>query len=646
MPTFLRSAPGLLRSRPVNVLLPLLLAGVVGCEAPLDPGLQLAVAEGQVELRAIRGSTAPVVRSIPVTNSGGGRLGPVTCPASPAAWLTCAVVDGATVVLTASPSGLEASPAPVTVVVEAPGGSGSAQVRLVLEQPVLSVTPATLAFQAAEGAAQSVPGSAQVTLSNSGAGTTANLGAIACAPEPATARVTCAVNQGQGTLAVSVDPGGLGAGTYVFPLRVAAAHSAVTQTVAVTLAVAAAPRIGLSRQTVQFQSIRGGAAPAPQTVTVSNPGGGSLGAVSCPALPAAWLTCAVAGTTITLAVNPASLVASPATVLVPISATGALNSPQSIEVGLTLQQPVLTLDANEVTFTARVDSTFALPALDTVVVTNTGAGTVASLGTLTCTPPAGAPVTCGVNATTGALTVSVNPTGLPRGERSYLVQVSAAHSSVGRAFTVRLRVIAPPTLSFSPPALFPSAVRGSAEPVVDTVLVLNTGDGGLGTVACPASPAAWLACSVVGTDRLRIAANPAGLTASPTPVDIPVTADSAANSPRSLRVTFAILQPVLSASVSRVDFTSVAGSGITAPASASVTLSNSGAGDLASLGALTCTVPGGAPVGCAVNAETGVLTITVTPGGLAAGTYVWVVTAAAPNASNGSRSITVVLTVT
>ena len=646
MSTSLRSASGLLRSRSLKVLLPLLLGGMSGCEAPLDPGLALAVAEGQVELRAIRGSTAPVVRSIPVTNSGGGRLGPVSCPASPAAWLDCAVTDGATVVLTANPTGLEESPPPVTLVVEAPGGSGSAQVRLVLEQPVLALSPATLAFQAAEGAAQTTPASAQVTLANSGAGTTASLGAIACAPNPATARVTCTVNQGSGTLSVSVDPQGLGAGTHVFPLQVSAENSEVTQTVAVTLAVAAAPRIGLSRQSVQFQSIRGGTAPAAQTVTVSNPGGGTLGAASCPALPAAWLTCAVAGTTVTLTANPAGLTASPAPVQVPVSAPGALNSPQSIEVGLTLQQPVLTLDANELTFTARVDSTFALPALDTVVVTNTGAGTVANLGTITCTPPTGAPVTCGVNAATGALTVSANPTGLPRGERSYVVQVGAAHSSVTRVFTVRLRIVAPATLSFSPPALFPSAIRGAAALLVDTVTVLNAGEGGLGTIACPASPAAWLACSVVGTDRLRIAANPAGLTASPTPVDIAVTADSASNSPASLSVTLSILQPVLATSASRVDFTSVAGSGTTAPASAAVTVTNSGAGDLSNLGALTCTVPGGAPVGCTVNPGTGVLTLTVTPGALVAGTYVWVVTASAPNASNGSRTITVVLTVT
>lgn len=623
-----------------------LLLGVAACEAPLAPGLQLALSEAQVEFRAVRGSTAPLTRTIQVTNSGGGRLGPVSCPEAPANWLTCTVTAGTRVVFTADPSGLAASPSPASVALTAPGGSASATVRMVVEQPVLAVSIGTVAFTAPEGSAQATPATASVTVSNSGAGTLANLGTITCVPSPATTRVTCAVNQAQGGLTVSVNPQGLPAGTHVFPLAVNSEHSSVPQTVSVTLVVAAAPRIGLSRPVVQFQAIRGGGAAPAQTVTVSNVGGGTLGAVSCPASPAPWLTCSVSGGTVTLVADPGTLTASPPAVSVPISAAGALNSPQAIEVGLDIRQPVLTLARNEVIFTARVDSTTALPAQDTVQVANTGAGTLANLGALTCTVPSGAPVTCAVDAATGQLRLSANPTGLTRGERTYLVPVAAANSDITRILTVRLRVTAPSTMAFSPPALFLSAIRGSTTPVVDTVLVTQAGDGVLGTVACPANPAAWLTCSVLGTNSLVVTANPTGLTATPTTVDILVSADSTTNSPAALPVTLTIQQPVLSVSANRVDFTSVEGSGVTAPASAPVTVTNTGAGTLADLGGLTCTVPGGAPVGCAVDQATGVLTVTVTPGALTAGTYVWVVTVGAPNASNVERTVTVVLTVT
>lgn len=624
-----------------------LVVGLSGCEEALAPGIQLALSQAEVEFRAVRGSTAPLTRAVQVTNSGGGRLGPVSCPATPAEWLTCEVTAGTTVVLTADPSGLSASPGAATVTLSAPGGSAAVTARMVVEQPVLSVSIGTVAFSAAEGAAQTTPASASVTVGNSGAGTVASLGTLTCVPTPAAPRVTCTVNQGEGTLAISVDPQGLPAGTHVFPLAVGSQHSTVPQTVAVTVAVAASPRIGLSRSVVQFQAVRGGNAPPVQTVTVSNLGGGTMGAPSCPTAPAAWLTCAISGSTITLTASTTGMTSSPAAVQLPITAAGALNSPQVVEVGLVLQQPVLTLNRNDLLFTARVDSTTAVPAQDTVMATNTGAGTLSNLGAIACTVPAAAPVTCTVDPATGRLLVSVNPTGLGRGERSWLVQVAAPNSDVARVLTVRLRVTAPATVAFSPPALFLGALRGSTTPMVDTVRVTNAGDGVLGTITCPANPAAWLACAVVsGGTALQLTANPTGLTASPTPVDVSVQADSAAVSPVPLRVTLTLQQPVLALGADRVDFTSVSGSGVTAPVSVPVTATNSGAGALADLGGLTCTVPGGAPVACAVDQGTGVLTLTVAPGVLAPGTYVWVVTVSAPHASNGSRSLTVVLTVT
>ena len=110
--------------------------------------------------------------------------------------------------------------------------------------------------------------------------------------------------------------------------------------------------------------------------------------------------------------HPTGLTVSPAELLVPVAAVGAFNNPQNVVVNFTILQPVLSLSASIVNLTVAAGGT-AGPQV--VNVTNSGAGTLASLGTIACAPSA-ARVDCAVNQGAGTLSLTVNTaTGADRG---------------------------------------------------------------------------------------------------------------------------------------------------------------------------------------------------------------------------------------
>jgi hypothetical protein len=616
-----------------------------GCAENLAPAVEIVLSEPSVDFRAVRGTTGSIVKTISVENGGDGRLGPVSCPANPAPWLTCAVSTGNTVTLTANPTGLKASPGAASVAITAVGAPDRPQsitANLIIDQPVLTLSAATVDFTGSENSTGVIPAAATVTVTNTGAGTLANLGSIACTPSSGADRIQCAVNQSTGVLTLSIGSQGLTPGTHIFPVVVSAANDDVSKTVALTLSISAVPRMSLSQQALVFQMFRGGTPPQPQTVTVTNLGGGSLGTIGCPASPAVWLSCAASGSTLTFAVNAGGLTVSPTGVSVPVTASGATNSPQSVTVNFTVRQPVLSVSTSTVNFTTVAGTNTTTPAAATVTVTNTGEGTLANLGSIACDPPASSPVTCVIDQNTGDLTLAVNPTGIV-GTVLYPVVVSAPNSAVTRTVTVSLS--ATPGIALSPSDLNFQAVRGSTVDLVKKVKVNNTGNGALGTIACTPNPTVWLTCAVATGDTLVFTAKPAGLTTSPVPAVVPVTAVGAFNNPQNVTVTFTILQPVLSLNTTIVNLTVAAG-GTAGPSN--VTVTNTGAGVLADLGTLSC-LPNDGHVSCAPNQSTGVVSITVNTAAapaLTPGKYVFIVTVKGSNLSNGDQTIAIVLTVT
>ena len=427
-------------------------------------------------------------------------------------------------------------------------------------------------------------------------------------------------------------PTSLAPGTYVYPVTVSAPNAGATTTFAVTLTVSALPRIALSTRSLHFQAVRGSPSPLVQTITVTNSGGGTLGALSCSA-PVNWLTCSASGSTLTVSANPSVLTGSPQPATLSVTAVGAANNPQTVTVTMELSQPAVGVNPSAVAFTVSSGGEVT-PETAVVTVFNAGAGTFANLGNVTCAPPADSPVDCSV---VGAqLTFTLDANQIVAGVNQYLVNVSAQNSPTSATVVVTVNAEPPPSLGLAQSAVHLTAVRGSTTTIPATVAVVNRGGGTLGIVDCPDNPAPWLTCTA-DDSNVFLVANPTGLSATPAPVVVTVTAQSeegVSQGTANLTVNLSIEQPVLAVTPTSAEMTGAA--------SVQVQASNIGAGAYANLGLINCSQP--ANVTCTVNQGTGALTITSVPGNLAPGTYVRVVTVTAANAAN-SQTVTVVLTV-
>jgi hypothetical protein len=607
------------------------LVGVAACDTPLDPSIALVLSQYAVEFRAVRGSTTPVTRTIEISNAGGGRLGPVSCGAQPAAWLACAVSDGNVVTLTADPAGLAQNPAQATLELTAPGISSPAQVLIDfrIDQPVVTLSAGTVTFAANEGANTTTPAQRTLTVTNTGAGSLSNLTPLSCAPTPVNARVGCSVNQSNGVLTVQVDPSGLAPGTYVYPVAVSSPNTSAPATFAVALTVSALPRIALSTRSLHFQAVRGTGLTAGQNITVTNSGGGSLGTLSCVS-PVTWLTCSVLGSTLTLTANASALTASPLPATVSVGAVGAVNTPQTLAVTFEIQQPQVAVSPLGVAFVAPQNSPID-PESHTVTVSNVGAGTFANLGNITCTPASGSPVLC--ERSGSQLEITLDPDELDAGVNTYSVTVAAQHSSVNAILAVTVDREAAPRVGVAQNTVHFAAIRGSTTQQTQTVGVVNLGGGQLGVVDCPDDPATWLMCSV-NLNGVQLIADPTGLITSPSDVVVQVTAQSStgvSQGTASITVSLTLEQPVLS-----VDPTYLQ---LAAGESGTVGAVNIGEGTEANLGTISCSPP--ANVTCSVNQSTDVITITAGQN-LAAGTL-HVVTVTAANANNPA-TVTIAIT--
>jgi len=111
--------------------------------------------------------------------------------------------------------------------------------------------------------------------------------------------------------------------------------------VALNLTPVAAPVITLSSENLQFSGT-GGATPPPQSVNISNSGGGTLAWTA--TSPASWLSVSPGSGSgngvLSISVSPAGLAAGSYSASIAVSAEGAGNSPQSIGVTFAVASPL------------------------------------------------------------------------------------------------------------------------------------------------------------------------------------------------------------------------------------------------------------------------------------------------------------------
>lgn len=110
------------------------------------------------------------------------------------------------------------------------------------------------------------------------------------------------------------------------------------------------PTIGLSPQSLTFQATAGGPNPPPQTVTISNTGGGTLCWTATD--DATWLSlnptsgalAAGASKNITVSVDITGLTAGTYHATITVSAPNATNSPQTVDVTLVIEPPIISVN--------------------------------------------------------------------------------------------------------------------------------------------------------------------------------------------------------------------------------------------------------------------------------------------------------------
>jgi hypothetical protein len=243
--------------------------------------------------------------------------------------------------------------------------------------------------------------------------------------------------------------------TYV--VLTSGARKAVKDSALVTVSNTAASTIALSAATAGFVDTLLSSDPSPQTINVTNSGGGvlsglSVGAIAYGAGATGWLVASLAGTTapttLTLQAAKGSLAAGSYTATVPVQAVGASNSPQSLAVTFTIA-PAPTLALGPVWTTFRDTLLTGDPAPQTVNVTSAG-GAVAglSLGTIKYDAAGSGWLAASLSTTStpATLTLSVAKGSLAAGTYTAAVPVqSAAAGNSPQSDTVSF-VIAPPPL--------------------------------------------------------------------------------------------------------------------------------------------------------------------------------------------------------
>ena len=242
----------------------------------------------------------------------------------------------------------------------------------------------------------------------------------------------------------------------------ALANSAIEDTCVVDVSSAPPPLIGLSTGALTFTDTAGTADPAPQTVNVTNSGGGTLsglavGTITYGSGASGWLTASLSGGTApaTLTLQPSNAGLNPGTftATVPVTASGVGNSPQNVAVTYVLAVPpvsAITLSPGFAVLLAGATTQLAVSGVDglgnpvpsvagvTFTSRNTAVATAAANGLITGVAP-------GTVVVVGSLTPSIAD--------SMLVVVAATGQAVayalagGREFataavndTVRVRV--------------------------------------------------------------------------------------------------------------------------------------------------------------------------------------------------------------
>jgi hypothetical protein len=322
------------------------------------------------------------------------------------------------------------------------------------------------------------------------------------------------------------------------------------------------PSIGLSEASKAFSSEHGGAAPAPQTVSVTKTGDGILDGLTVSVVyakgqPSGWLSATLSTTeapsTLTLTATPGDLMAGSYAAEVEVSSSNANDSRQIVSVSFTVNAapagtPIIALSSTEQRFTSPEGG--ANPASQSVEVTNGGEGTITGLKAdliYTAGQPAGW-LSATLNTTTAPSTLRLAATiaGLAPGTYTASVAVSARLAS-NSPQVVRVTLTVVPTAAGPTIALSSTNQSFSVtSPAPKTVAVTNGGGGTLSGLTATISYTTgngWLTASLSSTtapSTLTLTATPGSLSEGTYTASVAVSSGVASNSPQAVSITLTV----------------------------------------------------------------------------------------------------------
>ncbi len=586
-------------------------ASVTFTVAPSVADPALALSASSVSFIAVIGGSSPAAKVITLSNRGGGTFddlgvldtGFIDYGGGPSGWLGGPELVGSALTLAPSTSGLNAGTHMATVEVTSQyGGTQSVEVTVEVLEPALTASTLGLSFTGLPGGA--APSAQSVTLSNTGAGTFDDLGSVTVASVSygagasgwLTAPLSGTAIAGT-TVAFRPSLSGLSPGSYSATVMLASENGG-SRTIEVTLSVVREtdpPRLVLSATTQRFGALVGGEDPEPQSVRVSNGGGGELGTIQAGAPsygPGAtdWLTAAAAASTVTVRASTGSLAKGTYTASLPISS--AQGGSESLTVTFVVGSPRLTVTPRTVSFGDTVAGVGPGPA--TVTLANTGGGTFSSLGSISLHPVAYgegasnwlASALNGSVLTLTAETGNLGARGAPYEARFSLASEYGGEDTVTVAFTVASGAT-PPRLALSVDSVTFAAILGGGDPSPQTVTGSNAGGGSLGalsigSISYDGTGQDWLSGSVSGALAM-LDPQTAGLASGTHRATVIVKSENGGEA--TLQATLDLAQPVLSLSSRAVTFSDTVGSADTLRSQ--VFVSNTGGGTRSALGTLT-----------------------------------------------------------
>jgi len=379
--------------------------------------------------------TAPAAQTVTVTSSGVPTSFTATVNAGTGGnWLSITPTTGstpATLSVSVNITGLAVGTYQASITFTPVGTASAVQVLQVYltvsDAALLTVSPGYLAFSFPLGTAST--GLQYISLTSTGdplnfavTPTTTPAGATWLFVAPLTGTTPS-------SLTVFVNPTGLPVGTYSGSIAVAA-QGANSQAMPVTVTITSTAALAITPTSLSFTQTYGGVAPAPQTLSVASSGTNLVftAAVSTN-IGGNWLSVTPNTSTtpqnVSVSVNGAALAPGTYTGTITINATGASNSPQTVQVTFTVvQAQTLSVIPNSLTFNYQIGS--AQPAVQTLAVSSTG-GTLSFTATaatsgggvwLTASPSSG--------MTPGTVSVSIIPAGLAAGTYSGTITIAAA----------------------------------------------------------------------------------------------------------------------------------------------------------------------------------------------------------------------------